>query len=177
VAGLNIYCIDSSKDITNVLDRFFTFGNVTPVSSVNDMVNKVIDAWNNSPYDIESLVIAGHGGPGFQSVGSGLKWDTTGEKGLLVDASDPRFLVGSGRTELPRLRGLFTQTGVVTLTGCEVARGPEGLQLLKVTSNALNVFVQGGRSTQRPLVPGWEGNVYRCYRSTCWITRYGYLSD
>jgi hypothetical protein len=176
MSDLNLYCIDASNDLTNWLDGFFTIGEIY-VTSVGDMVNKIITAWQNSPDDIETLVIAGHGGPGFQSVGSGTAWDVTGAKSLQLDPGTPGALLGPAQGQLLRLRGMFTPTAVVSLVGCEVAGGPQGLGLLSAVSSALNVFVQAAKITQRPLVPGWEGNVYRCYRNTCWISSYGYLSD
>jgi hypothetical protein len=78
-------------------------------------------------------------------------------------------LVGDAETQLARLRGRFAPEAVVTLGGCEVAKGDKGKALLRRISTVLgNVRVEGGDAEQNAL-PGMEGNVVRCMGNTCWV--------
>lgn len=173
MGDLDIVVLGSDPNFTNIMDGIFTIGEIE-VDSVHDMIREVLA--HSKGKRIQSLTIADHGGPGYQSVGAS-QWDESGDFSLQVVAGS-KSLLGSARVEIPRLVGKFTRDGVVNLCGCEVARGPGGLDLLKAVSRALGgTFVQAGRAIQRPLIPGWEGNVFRCTRDTCWVASYGYLSD
>jgi hypothetical protein len=176
MAGLDITALGSDPNFTNILDGTVCIGEIE-VDGVSDMVREVLAVLaRNRGKRIRSLTIADRGAPGYQSVGAS-GWDETGDFSLQV-APGTKVLLGAARREIPKLAGKFTRDGVVNLCGCEVAKGPAGLELLKVVSHALGgTFVQAGPPVQCPLVPGWEGNVLRCTRDTCWIASYGYLCD
>jgi hypothetical protein len=143
-------------------------------TSVNDMVTKVIAEAGSK--QIKHLYIIGHAAPGDQSVGAGQSVDPSGDKALTIDTGTGQ-LVGRAETELLRLSGKFAPEAVITLGGCNVAKGEQGKALLKRISKLLgNVRVQGSDSTQRPL-PGMEGNVIRCQGDTCWVQSANWLAD
>jgi outer membrane protein OmpA-like peptidoglycan-associated protein len=173
----NFFCSDASKDVVNVLDRFFSFEPPIPIFSVSDCVSKVLKRLEISGSKIENLVIGGHGASGFQSMGSGREWDNTGAKSLQVDPANSNQLLGQAAKAMALLNGKFTSNGVVSLMGCRVARGGEGLQLLKVVSKTVGANVQASIARQRPLIPGWEGDVYRCRDNNCWIQQPGIIHD
>ena len=136
------------------------------VISVNDMVSKVIARCEGKK--IQHLYVIGHAAPGDQSVGAGQAVDTTGQKALTIDEGKGK-LFGDAETHLARLRGKFAPEAVVTLGGCEVAKGEKGKALLRRISTVLgNVRVEGGDTLQNAL-PGMEGNVIRCMGNTCWV--------
>lgn len=168
VENLYIYVIDGSQGFldnpTDWLDSLFTVGDIT-ITSVTDMVDKVLKVVDTR--HIQNLFIGGHGNSGYQSVGAGASWDTTGAKSLQVDSSSG-LLLGPAETQLRRLRGKFSASDpICTLGGCLVASGTAGPVLLKAVSAALSVPVQAGTKNQRPLVPGMEGEVIRCTASAC----------
>jgi hypothetical protein len=145
------------------LNAFFRPGNLN-VTSVNDMVTKVLAQSGGRP--IRSLYIIGHAAPGDQSVGAGQAVDSTGTKTLVIDPSTGQ-LAGNAEAELARLVGHFAPGAVVTLGGCEVAKGSAGQALLQRVSTVLGgIPVDGGDRLQR-LTPGMEGNVIRCEGQTC----------
>jgi hypothetical protein len=136
------------------------------VTSVRDMAIKVIARAGAAK--IRSLYVVGHASPGNQSVGAGKIADATGMRSLVLDPATGK-LAGAGEGELARLRGRFAPKAVVTLGGCEVAKGPGGIALLRRISAVLgDVRVQGGDRLQR-LLPGMEGNVIRCLGAVCWV--------
>jgi hypothetical protein len=170
--GFSVYIQDANNWGDNFL---WAIGedNVIRVDGVRDMCDKIKHLWNSMPGNIASLSIDGHGSPGFQAVGAGTDGDNTGEKALFVNPDIPQLLWGPASTLFLNMRDMFENDAVVSLIGCQVAKGEKGLQLLRAVSFALNVSVQGGEKDQR-LLPGWEGDVYRCYRNTCWISRYSF---
>lgn len=161
--NLYIYVIDGNSDIVDWLDSLFTVGDIT-VSGVQDMVDKVLrrvgDNW------IRSLFIGGHGSPGYQSIGAGPNWDSTGDRSLQIDSST-NGLKGNSAHHLARLNRKFSYDAVVTLGGCQTGQGDAGKTLLKELSRILGVPVEAGTANQRPFVPGMEGSVNRCTSSEC----------
>lgn len=159
-----IYVVDGSEGLfsnpADWLDSLFTVGDVT-VSSVEDMVKKVEKRLGTSR--IQNLFIGGHGSPGYQSVGAGSTWDSSGAKSLQVDASTGK-LKGVAHGLLRRLAPRFVKGALVTLGGCQVGRDDK---LLKAAAAALGVPVQAGKDNQRPLLPGMEGDVVRCDATAC----------
>jgi hypothetical protein len=128
------------------------------------MVDKVLARIDTNK--IANMFIAGHGAPGYQSVGSGANWETTGTKSLQVDSSTG-LLMGSAGKSLNRLIDKFTSDAIVTLGGGRVAGSPGGPPMLQAVSRAIGgIPVQGGVDTQRPLVPGMEGHIIRCTPTT-----------
>jgi len=140
------------------------------VTSVSDMVTKVIaEAGSNQ---IRHLEIVGHAAPGDQSVGAGQAVDLTGNKSLTLDTSTGK-LYGKAEEQLLRLSSKFAPEAVITLGGCEVAKGEKGKALLKRISVLLgNVRVQGSEHTQYAK-DGMEGTVIRCMGETCWVQQSG----
>lgn len=169
--GINITCVedthcDNSFDWASGVLRLGELD----VVSVKDMVAKVIAECNGRL--IRRLCIIGHGSPGCQSVGCGMRWDWTGRRALLVDKTN-RQLVGEAATELARLAGKFAPEAIVTLGGCEVARGSYGKALLRGVSRALGgVIVQASEAMQTP-VWALKGTVIRCKDDTCWVAQTG----
>ncbi len=167
VNNLYIYVIDGSQGLlgnpVDWLDSLFTINEILVVS-VSDMVNK-IETRLGRGRKIQNLFIGGHGAPGYQSVGAGSGWDTTGAFSLQVDSSNG-LLLGTAEAQMNRLGRNFAPNAIVTLGGCQVGRDTI---LLKAVSKSLgSVPVQAGTANQRPLVPGMEGAVIRCTStSTC----------
>lgn len=171
--------IDNSWDPVMLITRMSPLATATltglfpiAVGSVEEMVNKLIAEAGSE--QIESLLIIGHGYPGAQGVGCARKVsDNTGDKSLKFDLGEDgyRQLLGSAKKHLRRLRGKFTHNAVIALGGCKVAKDEEGRKLLSLISYETNTFVEAGDENQKPLVPGWEGNVIRCYRDTHWIAK------
>ena len=135
------------------------------VSSVKDMVDKVLLAANNST--IEQLAILGHGFPGWQSIGCGQDLDPDDTKHLYVESTGK--LAGNAEAELKRLKPILTQDTIVSLEGCETGQGAKGELLLKTVSLILGgIAVQAGTTIQKGM-PGFEGPVRRCTGSSCVI--------
>jgi hypothetical protein len=158
-----IYVIDGNSDAVDWLDSLFTIGDIL-VISVQDMVDKVLARIGDNP--IRSLFVGGHGAPGYQSIGAGPNWDTTGDKSLQINSATGHLL-GNSEHHLMRLQRKFTSNGVVTLGGCKTGQGAAGETLLKELSRILGVPVEAGTANQRPFVPGMEGSVTRCNASSC----------
>ena len=160
---LVIDVIDDS-DIVGWLTSATTWNDIA-VKSVRDMVDKVLARakGHGGAGSIYRLNIYGHAGPGNQSVGSG----RGSAPGKTITATN----VTKYRPILSRLKPYFAADGMVTLHGCEVAKGKIGTSLLKSLSGIFGVPVQGGVKNQRPLIPGMEGDVKRCTPVKC--TKHG----
>lgn len=140
------------------------------VGSVEDMVNKPIAKVKSDK--IEALLMSGHGYPGAQAVGCGRRLNNDdGKKSLRYEANGYDELPGGVKKHLRRLRTKFTNDAVTTLGGCNVAKGDEGKKLLSLISYETDTFVEACDETQRLAIPGWEGNVIRCYRDTHWVAK------
>src|SRR5262245_50249967 len=128
--GFSVYVQDANNWGDNFL---WAIGedNVIRVDNVRDMCQKIRHLWASKPDNIESLSIDGHGKPGFQAVGAGDGADNTGEKALFVNPTVPQLLWGPASTLFPSMRDMFDSDAVVSLIGCQVAKGEKGLQLLK----------------------------------------------
>jgi hypothetical protein len=145
------------------------FGKMETVTvySVKDMVEKTILAAGADK--IKHLTILGHAASGTQCVGCGSIGNVkikTGEDFLSVSLVDGKLY---NRTEdyLAKLVPKFAFDGIVSLGGCQVAAPPDGDTLLRRVSEVLKVPVEGGVDNQRPLFPGYEGNVVRCNGNLC----------
>jgi hypothetical protein len=163
-----IYVLDGGQGLwanpADWLDGFFTLGEVTVVS-VTDMVDKVTRRVGSR--FIQNMLIAGHGSPGYQSVGAGTAVDTSGSKSLCVDAATGK-LAGPADQQLRRLAPRFCRDAIITLGGCQVGKGTQGETLLKAVSNCFGGLpVQAGTANQRPFLPGMEGDVIRCTSTSC----------
>lgn len=170
--------VDNSWDFALMFTKWTGAGQIylgfsyISVGSVEEMVNKLIARAGSE--QIESLFIVGHGGPGRQGVGCGRgTGDDDGDKSLKYDlgASGYHELLGGAKKHLRRLRSKFTDDAVVALGGCSVAQGDAGKKLLSLISFETNTFVEAGDQDQSPLLPGWEGNVVRCYQNTHWVAK------
>jgi hypothetical protein len=160
--------IKETKLVINAIDKsdslfkrnsLFLRGAVT-ITSINDMVEKIISKASEEGglNTIYRLNIRGHGAEGAQAVGGG------------IDRIPGKYLDTSVLTEysdiLGRLRPYFRKDAVVTLHGCEVAKGETGSIFLKKFSVILGVSVQAGENPQYPLF-GLEGQVKRCTPIAC----------
>ncbi len=162
---LYIYAIDGGQslwdDPADWIEGALTVGEIYH-TSVKDMVSKIIKHIGSSR--IQNLLISGHGSPGYQSVGAGTSWDTTGNKSLQLEPGT-MYLLGDAEMHLRSLNNHFAPGAIVTLGGCEVGKD---LDLVKAVSMALDGRpVQAGTANQRPLVPGMEGHVIRCSARRC----------
>lgn len=134
------------------------------VSSVEDMVNKVISAAGGSK--IWWLVIDGHGFSGWQSIGCGKDNDPKNEKHLSIETNGELV----GESHLKRLRNVLSPNATVTLGGCETGKGEKGELLLQKVSSVLGgVKVEAGIMTQIANLPGYEGPVRSCIGNSCRI--------
>lgn len=159
--NLFIYVIDGSQGLTDNpvdwLDSLFTIGDITVVS-VADMVTKVNARLGSRK--IRNLFIGGHGAPGYQSIGSGSTWDTSGDRSLQLGSDGE--LLGGAKTTIPLLASKFITGAICTLGGCQTGQGTAGEALLQKLSSVLGgISVQAGDVNQRPFVPGMEGQVIR----------------
>jgi hypothetical protein len=171
--------IDNSWDLTSTVTRWSPWAKITltgffpiTVGSVEEMVVRLIAEAGSE--NIESLLILGHGYSGAQGIGCGRDVrNDNGNKSLKYDLGESGYheLSGDAKKHLRRLRGKFTNDAVISLGGCETAKGDEGKKLLSLVSFETNTYVEAGDENQRPLVPGWEGNVIRCYRNTHWVAK------
>jgi hypothetical protein len=165
-----LYFIDDNGGGFSWLSGLFTIGEIY-ITSVAGLVDKALAEETKKGKKIDEMFIIGHGAPGWQGVGAGKgeTADPNGEKSLEVDDATGK-LKGAAETQLNRLKGHFAPGAVVTLGGCEVAKGTEGQKLLRAVSKALGgVPVQGGDVAQHSISPGSEGNVIRCNDATCWV--------
>jgi Domain of unknown function (DUF4347) len=142
---------------------------VVTVYSVRDMVQKVSMAAGADK--ISRLTIYGHGSSGFQCVGCGtlgvaLKNDLRSEDFLEFSELDGK-LKNNAEQYLSQLVHKLSADAVVSLGGCQVGAAPFGDKLLKRMSEVLGVPVEAGTDNQRPLLPGYEGNVVRCSGNLC----------
>jgi hypothetical protein len=154
-----IYVIDGNSDAVDWLDSLFTIGDILVVS-VQDMVDKVIARAGSNK--IRSLFIGGHGSSGYQSIGAGPHWDSSGDRSLQIDSATGRLKGSTTEHHLLRLGPKFTTNGVLTLGGCQTGSGAAGQALLLELSRVLGVPAEAGTANQRPFVPGMEGSVSRC---------------
>lgn len=159
MANIDVYCVSADHpDLVMWIDSLVTPRDV-PIISVSDMVNKLVARFGSSSDRIRELRIVGHGNDYGQYIGA--DW---------IDNSTLRNF----RSQLHRLTGLFaTSESLITLGGCKVGRNGS---LLVELSNITNVPVRAFTASQRPLVPGDEGNETICY-ITCARSSGGNLWD
>jgi hypothetical protein len=170
--GIEIVCVEENPhdNGANWYAGAYRIGELDVVS-VKDMITKVIAKSNGQP--IRRLTLIGHGGPGCQSVGCGTYYDWMGRRCLLVEPTT-WLLVGEAEAELARLAGKFAPEAIVTLAGCNVAKGAYGRGLLRRISKVLGgVTVQGSEGEQIPILWVLKGTVIRCKGDTCWVAQTG----
>lgn len=158
-------------------ERSLLGGSVVTVTSVVDMVTKVIAAAGSDK--IYNLLILGHGGAAYQAVGAGTLGDSTGDYSIQVDAFGGG-LSGSAKTWLPKLASLFTSDAIVLLGGCNVANTYENPtyktkvtpeEYLKAVSKAVGgVYVEASDSYQLGPYPTTLGKTLRCNSTTCFVS-------
>lgn len=119
------------------LTGMFTIGE-TPVDSVKDMVDKILNALGEDDC-IGNLMIIGHGSPGSINVGNG---QTGRTKGKTITVARP----DGWREELLRLRCKFCKNSKVYLYGCNVGAGARGARLVFM----LNQIFQCAGSVEAP---------------------------
>lgn len=161
------YAIDGSQGLTDNptdwLNSLFTINDILH-TSVDDMVTKILGRLASDQV-IANLFIGGHGAPGYQSVGAGTGWDTSGARSLQCDPTDTTRLRGTAHGDMRRISSRFTSDAIVTLGGCKVGQDDT---LLQAVSGVLGgIAVQAGKDNQRPLFPGMEGDVVRCTGTGC----------
>jgi hypothetical protein len=162
MADIDVYCVsDDHPDVVTWVDSALTIGDV-PITNVGDMVAKLVARFGatvGGGDKIRELRIVGHGNAHGQYIGS--DW---------VDGKTIRAF----RPEFVWLTRFFAHPGgLITLGGCLVGRnGP----LLLALSDMTNVPVRAFTASQRPTVPGDEGNETRCY-ITCARSSGGNLWD
>lgn len=157
MSDIDVYCVSADKpDVVMWIDSAITPRDV-PILNVSDMANKLVARFDSGGDRIRELRIVGHGNSYGQYMGS--DW---------IDNDTIRGF----RPPFSRLSRLFARSGaLITLGGCLVGNnGP----LLVELSNMTNVPVRAFTASQRPLVPGDEGNETRCY-ITCAKSRGGSL--
>lgn len=136
------------------------------VNSVEDMVDKVISAAGGSK--IWWLVIDGHGGAGWQSVGCGKDNDPDNSKHLSIETNGE--LCGDAESHLKRLKTVLSTNAIVSLGGCQTGKGTKGELLLQKVSSVLgDVKVEAGVMDQVANLPGYEGPVRSCRGNSCQI--------
>jgi hypothetical protein len=143
---------------------------VVTVYSVKDMVEKVSMAAGGDK--ISRLFIEGHGASGFQCVGCGFIGNALKNKTKpdYLEFSELEGKLKNGVEQyLSQLIPKFSIfSSVVSLGGCQVGSPPFGDKLLMQISTSLGgVPVEAGVDNQRPLLPGYEGNVLRCGENFC----------
>lgn len=145
--------------------------NMTTVTvySVKDMVEKVLIAAGADK--ISRLTIYGHGASGFQCVGCGtlgnaLDKDLSSGDFLELSEMDGK-LKNNAEQYLSQLVAKLSAKAIVSLGGCQVGAAPFGDKLLQRMSEVLGVPVEAGVENQRPMLPGYEGNVVRCSGNFC----------
>lgn len=162
------YVIENVRDAANNFNRWTTVNPII-VNSVQDMVHKVIRRVGRDV--LANLYIAGHGFPGYQSVGfsdpqNPDRSDLSGAYSIYFDEG-VRQLYGDADRHLVLLRPLFRRSSIVTLGACNVAAESIGRQLLSHLSRLWGgISVQGSTEMQDAL-PGMEGDVIRCGPSRC----------
>jgi hypothetical protein len=187
IMGVHIIALDWSWNVADLFQRhkamFIPGLKSCAVSSVKDMVSQVLKTAGGNK--IERLIIAGHGAPAFQSVGCGQKGDTSGDRSLQLSGTKGKLL-GDAASAIPKLAGRFTNNGIVTLSGCQVA-GEEthyysgvavpvhGPDLLRAVSRALGgISVEAGTFYQNTLSLIPLGNLIRCNDDSCKVVNNWY---
>jgi hypothetical protein len=174
--------IDNSWNFTLMAARLSPIATITltgffpiKVGSVEEMVNSLIA--EADPGEIESLLVVGHGYEGAQGIGcGGSVRNDSGDKSLKFDIGETGYyeLTGGAKKHLHRLRSRFEKDAVISLGGCKVAKGEEGRKLLSLISYETNTIVEASEDNQNPIMPGWEGNVLRCYHNAYWVSKSKY---
>ena len=124
-----------------ILDNPIDGEKVIICSTFNEMVNKIVSSSQESR--IGSILVLGHGGPGYQLLGCGPGPPGTRKQVLMLGRTakpgvEPaNELIGDMSGILGQLKGRFQQGVRVTLLGCNVAKGPDGPDMLKKVSEAL----------------------------------------
>ncbi len=131
----------------SIAARYQAFGlsTVHLAAGTEDFVHQV--RARASGAKIQTLTLQGHGAPGEQTIDGGhfeLSWHRP------------------DRAQLAELAPLFAEGAIVTLSGCNVAAGPNGEALLRELSVLWNVTVRGGTAVQYPHLPGIEGASIAC---------------
>jgi hypothetical protein len=174
-------CFDSANLSQLFIDGLTDYpfsGKVTVMAdSVDSMVRKITSHALTRKLLFDEVIISGHGSPGNQSVGDGEGYDKTGRQNLSIwtyqfDRAPPgkeNTLVGDADTTLAGMAPALSTAAVITLTGCNVAMGMGGRQLLSIMSKALGGRkVQAATGLQTAWVPGMEGEVIACKGDYCW---------
>jgi hypothetical protein len=174
-------CFDSGNLSQAFVDGFWSYPfdgkQAFYVTSVEDMVNKVSNYAFTKKVLFDSVIISGHGSPGNQSVGDGEGYDKTGKQNLSIwtyqfnkaPKGKENGLVGDSDKTLEGMSGALASNAVITLTGCNVAMGMGGQQLMKIISKALGGRkVQAATGLQTAFIPGMEGEVIACDADRCW---------
>ena len=121
------------------------------------MVTQILS--NLGPDDrIQHLLLTGYGHAGFQSVGSGIHNDSSGER-IIRLGGDGHILAPADR-HLSRLNRKFTSGGYLTLGGEGVGQDPRLLQQLSILLSG--IYVQAGTRNFVSLQPGDQAQVVRC---------------
>jgi hypothetical protein len=161
MSNIDVYCVsDDHPDIVMWIDSALTPRDI-PIRNVSDMVSKLVARFGTEAGKgdrINELRIVGHGNAFGQYIGS--DW---------IDCDT----IKKFRSEFCKLMPLFCSPGLITLGGCQV--GQNGGLLLQL-SDMTNVAVRAFSASQRPLVPGDEGNETKCY-ITCARSHAGNLWD
>jgi Domain of unknown function (DUF4347) len=161
MAEIDVYCVsDDHPDVVMWIDSALTPSDV-PIKNVADMVFKLVARFGTKVGAgdcIGELRIVGHGNEYGQYMGS--DW--------IDNKSIEKF-----RPQFSKLMRLFGRNGLITLGGCRVGRN--GSLLVKL-SDMTNVPVRAFTASQRPAVPGDEGNETKCY-ITCARSSGGNLWD
>lgn len=119
--------------------RFFTFGEIE-VTSLEDMVDKLLAEAAERGCCIRSLVIHGHGSPGVIAVGEGQKWET----GKHIDGDSSEW-----GPQLERLKPKLCPGAVVTLYGCNVGAEKAGADKLYAVARWLGATVRAYTGTTK----------------------------
>jgi len=106
-------------------------------SSLDDAVTKIL-AELGAGDCIKRLDFRGHGGPGVQGVGDGVKYD-----------DDKHINTGAAKwkTKLAGLKGKFCANAVINLWGCNVGSCDKGATKLKELADEFGVTVRGAVNT------------------------------
>jgi hypothetical protein len=120
------------------------------VTSVKDMVDKILDHIEKEKCCIKKLTIMGHGGPGQISVGDGDKSQIPGKMIGVSSVPAKKEDIKHWKPELNRLRGKFCKDAKIILHGCNVGADEEGAELLSLIANNLGVTVRAPTNPPQP---------------------------
>jgi hypothetical protein len=113
----------------------------TKVISVAGAVYACQSCAINNSRNVDFLTIFGHGTGGYQSIGAGQKFETSGTLSLHYQGVTPigvSHLTGPAEAQISALNGVLSPNATVFLAGCSVGDGGQGDGLLTTVSMALN---------------------------------------